>query len=58
MITYVTEIISHFNCTICGKWWSVSEFKSSEYVWCPHCAKGDKPVRRDSAAPLPSPPQQ
>ena len=46
MITFTNEVISHFKCSICMKWWSISDWKPTVYVWCPNCAKGDKPVKK------------
>jgi DNA-directed RNA polymerase subunit RPC12/RpoP len=36
------EILYHFNCGKCNKWWSVSDYhllslESNKTVTCPHC---------------------
>ena len=39
------ELIYHFSCDYCSKWWSVADYswpKLSEgrrYITCPHCAQ-------------------
>ncbi len=33
------EVLTHFNCGSCGKWWSVSEAPSKKNWWCPWCGK-------------------
>jgi hypothetical protein len=40
-IQYTKEILYHFNCEECKKWWSVSDFTLSgdpkQKMSCPHC---------------------
>ena len=33
------EILYHFNCGKCNKWWSVSDYHllSNKVIICPHC---------------------
>ena len=39
MIGYVQEVITHFSCGECSKWFSVSEYKpeKDKAVTCSHC---------------------
>lgn len=39
MIKYSIEILYHFNCTLCKKWWSIGDFnlKKNEHLTCPYC---------------------
>lgn len=35
------EILYHFNCLSCKKWWSIADYKKQLYIYiyitCPHC---------------------
>lgn len=35
--TYLIEILYHFKCYRCTKWWSIGDYKIQEYITCPHC---------------------
>ena len=35
---YTQEILFHYICGNCLKWWSVSTLAPAEHVSCPHCA--------------------
>lgn len=37
MITVSTEILFHFSCDRCGKWWSVGDWNPQPKMYCPHC---------------------
>ena len=37
MIEFSKEILTHFNCTICKKWWSVGDWQPEQNMCCPHC---------------------
>ena len=32
-----TEILSHFQCRECNRWWSIGDWKPKKYIFCPHC---------------------
>jgi ssDNA-binding Zn-finger/Zn-ribbon topoisomerase 1 len=35
-----TEILTHFNCPKCKKWWAIGDFpKDRKKVYCPWCGK-------------------
>lgn len=37
-----TEILSHFNCSRCGKWWSIGDYKpDGKGLFCPWCGTHD-----------------
>ncbi len=44
------EMLYHFQCGHCQKWWSVGDFEwqAGKLVYCPHCAKpgqtGENPL--------------
>ena len=46
MIRYTLEILAHFRCMECSKWWSIAdwpiEFDQHAEIICPHC--GNKSV--------------
>ena len=42
MITFSKEVLHHFSCTQCGKWWSVGDFTMSS-LSCPFCGHYDYP---------------
>lgn len=33
------EILYHFNCVSCKKWWSIGDWKRSEFLSCPNCGR-------------------
>jgi rRNA maturation endonuclease Nob1 len=33
------EILYHFNCISCERWWSIGDFKMDEKVFCVHCGE-------------------
>lgn len=34
------EILNHFNCSFCKKWWTIGDAPKSESKWfCPWCGK-------------------
>lgn len=39
MIRYSREILYHFNCDECGRWWSIGDYHviQAETLTCPHC---------------------
>lgn len=37
MITYSTETLHHFLCSICEKRWSIADWQPQESLTCPHC---------------------
>jgi hypothetical protein len=38
-----TEILIHFNCGFCSKWWSIGDAPKTKLVWyCPWCGKENK----------------
>jgi len=38
--TYI-ELLYHYLCSKCEKWWSIAEGSDSDFVICPHCGKRD-----------------
>ena len=40
---YTTELLYHFNCGKCKKWWSYASTKeegiTGRYMHCPHCGE-------------------
>jgi hypothetical protein len=36
---YSIETLWHFNCSCCGKWWSIGDYQLCEKskITCPHC---------------------
>jgi len=50
-ITYVKEILYHFSCTKCERWWSISDFKldkqGDDRMICPHCGNKSKIIKQD-----------
>lgn len=45
MLKYSTEILHHFTCTECGKWFSIASWEPEEepIVFCPHCSTSSIP---------------
>ncbi len=46
------EILYHFNCGKCNKWWSVSDYHllsidNNKKVTCPHCKHTEKMIEND-----------
>lgn len=41
MITYTTELLYHFKCGECLRWWSIGDhqFNGIDEMTCPHCGK-------------------
>jgi DNA-directed RNA polymerase subunit RPC12/RpoP len=40
MIIYAIEVLHHFFCSECKKWWSIGDHKDTELknqMSCPHC---------------------
>jgi len=37
MIEFSEEVLTHFNCDACKKWWSVGDWTKKEKMFCPHC---------------------
>lgn len=37
------ELLYHFQCAHCSRWWSVGDFKyhPGDVVFCPHCARAN-----------------
>lgn len=36
---YKIEILYHYNCYGCLKWWSVAGIKPATTITCPHCGR-------------------
>jgi DNA-directed RNA polymerase subunit RPC12/RpoP len=36
------EILHHFNCSSCMKWWSIGDYIKMDNIICPHCGHKDK----------------
>ena len=51
MITYSIEILYHFNCSECKKWWSIGDFDIRSAIACPFCghAPGEFSQMKDPA---------
>ena len=46
------EILYHFNCGKCNKWWSISDYhllsiKDNKKVTCPHCKHTEKAIENE-----------
>jgi len=44
---YSKEILHHFNCGKCDKWWSIADYhlfsnKAPNIIICPHCGYKDE----------------
>lgn len=39
MIYYSIEILKHYKCSKCNKWWSVGDGKDVDRMVCPHCGR-------------------
>lgn len=37
MIEFSKEILTHFKCDQCKKWWTVGDWVESNKMFCPHC---------------------
>ena len=35
--TVSVELLHHFNCGQCRRWWSVGDYKGPHRLHCPHC---------------------
>jgi len=48
MIKYTREVITHFLCLKCSKWFSISEFETVGIaVVCPHCSEKAVPEKME-----------
>lgn len=34
---YTVERLYHFNCGMCLRWWSISDWEAKPVMYCPHC---------------------
>lgn len=34
---FAVELLRHFNCGMCGQWWSISGLEPKSVMFCPHC---------------------
>lgn len=41
------EVLYHFKCSDCKKWWSVGNWEPEETVCCPHCGEPHMTGQRD-----------
>ena len=37
MIEFSEEILTHFKCDQCKKWWTIGDWVESDKMFCPHC---------------------
>lgn len=37
MIEYTIEILHHFKCNDCKKWWSIADWTKTQTMSCPFC---------------------
>ena len=38
MFIFSIETLYHFNCSQCGQWWSIGDYKlNGSVMTCPHC---------------------
>ena len=43
-----TETLYHFNCSSCGRWWSIGDFRMDDNVFCVHCGEEYRVLARAS----------
>jgi hypothetical protein len=48
MIKFSVEILFHFQCGICEKWWTVGDWIKSNYLNCPHCGTCQEVIADES----------
>ena len=41
------EILYHFLCDACTKWWSIGDWEPKKTLTCPHCNHKDEVVELD-----------
>ena len=44
MINFAIEKLFHYKCTLCVKWWSVSDTPVPAVMNCPHCGISQRVV--------------